>query len=226
MNIEAEKRDPHETGPPVKVFAQGGPDERTDAARLLMARQSPGLRTAREILADALAGRATAIMLDYTQEAIGVRHDDRRRVDSLGAAEPRDRRPGPGIAQAALRTESPRPPEPAGGDLPGRVRVDETIRPRFVSQGTPTGERIVIQFEEKKIQFKTLDELGMRAKLQEQLRALLDAAAGFRPVLGHPRGRIAEHDGRGAALLRPFHPRVRRLRGRRPTATRRWKTFP
>ena len=59
MKIEAEKRDPHETGPPVKVFAHGGPDERADAARLILARQSPGLRTAREILADALAGRAT-----------------------------------------------------------------------------------------------------------------------------------------------------------------------
>src|SRR3972149_4859515 len=72
MNISYEKPDPHESGPPVKVFAQGGADERVSNARLLAARQSPGLLTAREVLADALAFRATAIMLDFTQQAVGM----------------------------------------------------------------------------------------------------------------------------------------------------------
>ncbi len=72
MEISYEKPDPHETGPPVKVFAYGGADERVNAARLLAARQSPGLRIAREILADAFGFRATAIMLDYTQQMVGM----------------------------------------------------------------------------------------------------------------------------------------------------------
>ena len=54
VKIAAEKRDPHEVGPPVKLSPQGGPDERTNNARLLLARQSPGLRAAREILAEGL----------------------------------------------------------------------------------------------------------------------------------------------------------------------------
>ena len=58
---------------PVKLLPRGGPDERTDNARLLLARQSPGFGTAREILADGLAGRASAIMLDYTQQGVAVR---------------------------------------------------------------------------------------------------------------------------------------------------------
>ena len=45
----------------------------------------------------------------------------------------------------------------------------------MASQGTPTGERVIMQFEEKKIPFKTIEELGMRAKMEEQLRQLLGA---------------------------------------------------
>ena len=49
----------------------------------------------------------------------------------------------------------------------------------LAAQGTPTGERVVIQFEEKKISFKSLDELGMRTKLQDELRAALGLQQGF-----------------------------------------------
>ncbi len=37
----------------------------------------------------------------------------------------------------------------------------------------------MVQFEEKKIRYKTLDELGMRPKMQEQLKELLAAPKGF-----------------------------------------------
>ena len=72
MDISYEKPDPHESGPPVKVFAQGGADERVNDARLLAARQAPGLRTAREILADALGFRSTAIMMDFTTQSVAM----------------------------------------------------------------------------------------------------------------------------------------------------------
>jgi type II secretory ATPase GspE/PulE/Tfp pilus assembly ATPase PilB-like protein len=49
----------------------------------------------------------------------------------------------------------------------------------LATQGTATGERAVVQFAEKKIRFKTLDELGMRPKMQEQLRELLSLPKGF-----------------------------------------------
>ena len=69
-----EKADPNVPGAPVSVFARGGPDDRANAGRLLAARQSPGLPAAREILADGLANRAAAVMLDFAAETVGVRH--------------------------------------------------------------------------------------------------------------------------------------------------------
>ncbi len=41
-------------------------------------------------------------------------------------------------------------------------------------QGTQTGERVIIEFEVKGIHLNTLDELGMRAKMQEQFKEVLN----------------------------------------------------
>lgn len=175
--IDVEKRDPHESGPPVKVFARGG-DERTDNVRLLQARQSPGLRTAREILADALAGRASAIMLDYTQEAVAVR----TMVDGVWIPwEPRSREQGDPAAESLkwLCGLNPQDRQRRQQGLFAAEYNAQRYAATFVSQGTATGERILIQFEEKGVHFKTLDEIGMKPKMQEQLRGLLELEQGF-----------------------------------------------
>lgn len=178
MKLDVEKRDPHETGPPVKVFARGGADEREDSVRLLQARQSPGLRTAREILADALIGRASAIMLDYTQDAVGVR----TMVDGVWIPwEPRPRDTGDQAAES-LKLLCGLNPQDRQRRQQGSFAVEyqaKRFNASLASQGTATGERLLIQFEQKAIALKTLDELGMRAKLQEELRSLLEAEQGF-----------------------------------------------
>ncbi len=60
----------HEQGPPVQLTACGG-TETENQAHLIMARQSPGYVLVKELIADALARRATRIMLDYTKESVG-----------------------------------------------------------------------------------------------------------------------------------------------------------
>ena len=96
----------------------------------------------------------------------------------------------------------------------------------LAAQGTASGERVLIQFEEKKISFKSLDELGMRTKLQEELRAGAEPGAGVHLVVGHD-GVWAAHDHRRrAARLRSVPPRVRRGRGRRNPLPARGKRRP
>ena len=178
VKVAAERRDPHELGAPVKLLPFGGPDERTDNARLLLARQSPGLGTAREILAEGLAGRASAIMLDYTQQGVAVR----TMIDGVWI--PREARPREtgDPALESLKLLCGLNPKDRQNRQAGTFAADyESARYTtiFTSQGTPGGERVLLQFEEKKIHFKTLDELGMRTKLQEQLLDLLRAKQGF-----------------------------------------------
>jgi type II secretory ATPase GspE/PulE/Tfp pilus assembly ATPase PilB-like protein len=178
MNMQAEKLDPHEAGPPVKVFGQSGIDVVTDNARLGMARQSPGLLTAREILAEGLAVRATAFMLDYTQQAAAVR----TMIDGVWIpSEPRGRDVGdPALESFKLLCGAN--PQDRQSRQEGTFAVEYQSRryvATFVSQGTPNGERALIQFVEGKIPKRTLDELGMRSKLQTQLGELLELPRGF-----------------------------------------------
>jgi len=178
MKIEAERPDPHEIGPPVKVFAHGGPNEQTNAMRLLQARQSPGLTTAREILAEGLSSRATAIMLDYTPQSVTVR----TMIDGVWIPrEPRDRETAD-PALEALKLLCGLNPQDRQSRQEGTFAAEfqgARLVAALYSRGTPTGERVVIQFEEKKIRFKTLEELGMRPKMHEELRRLLDLPRGL-----------------------------------------------
>ena len=55
-------------------------------------------------------------------------------------------------------------------------------------QGTQTGERVVVEFEVKGIHLVTLDDLGMRAKMQEQLKEILARPKGFVLLSAIPTG--------------------------------------
>ena len=260
-----EKADPNVQGAPLSVFARGGPDDRTDAGRLLAARQSPGLPAAREILAAGVANRAAAVMLDFAAETVGVRHlidgvwlpqESRDRSGADGALEalkilcglnPKDRQKRQegrfGVEYAVLRQEvfdkvrraredfkekvsieliKKRAADKEGNaaeweqrlktepeqrtrekfasplgrwtpvdrsrlpKLPGVEQINplvslETVKypATLASQGTKTGERVLVQFEIKPLHLKTLADLGMRDKMQEQFQELLKRPKGF-----------------------------------------------
>ena len=56
---------PHEYFPPI-VFSPSGPDNATQQANGIQARQNPGYTYAMALLAEALSKRADSLMLDYT----------------------------------------------------------------------------------------------------------------------------------------------------------------
>jgi len=178
IKMAVEKQDPNEVGSPVKLFACGGPDERTDNARQLLARQSPGFRVAREILADGFTGRAAAVMLDFAQQGVAVR----LLVDGVWLPREAKEREAADPALESLKLLCGLNPKNRQARQEGTFTAEyesAKFEASFTSQGTPTGERVLIQFEDKKIRFKTLDELGMRTKLQEQLKEQLEAQKGF-----------------------------------------------
>ena len=178
FKIKTEKADPHESGPPVKVFARGGPTPRDENARLGLARQTPGLRDARRLLAGGLTTRATALMFDYSQQGVAVRY----LIDGVWIDRPAETREqadpaleslkvlcGLNAQERVKRQEGKFAAEYAGARLNGTL----------TTQGTQTGERAMIQFEEKGVKFQSLLELGMRDKMVEQLKGLLAEAKGL-----------------------------------------------
>jgi len=176
--IEPEKKADWEKGPPVQLDAIGAAHEREDRAHLLAARQSPGFNDARGLLAEALFRRATAIMLEYTQEQVGVRY----MIDGVWHNdEPRPREVCDPVLES-LKTLSGLNPEERRARQRGTFLVhynQADYQTAITAQGTATGERVVLQFEEKRIHFQTLDDLGMRPKMQEQILDILNRKEGF-----------------------------------------------
>ena len=173
IKMEGADDDVHELGPPLQITPLGGATDRDNSVNLLTARQSPGWVPSRELLDDAIANRATHIMLDYSPEAVGVRYQ----IDGVWMDRaPLDRANGDAVLAvykglAALKIEDRRSRQ--SGSI-GVEIVKDKFSAKITSQGTQTGERALVQIESKKIPFKSLDEIGMRAKMQEQVQALFD----------------------------------------------------
>jgi type II secretory ATPase GspE/PulE/Tfp pilus assembly ATPase PilB-like protein len=58
----------------------------------------------------------------------------------------------------------------------------------IVSQGVKTGERVLIKLDTKKPKFESLEDLGMRPKMRERFKELIDEPQGFMIVSTPPGG--------------------------------------
>ncbi|HEX3997698.1 MAG TPA: ATPase, T2SS/T4P/T4SS family [Pirellulales bacterium] len=178
LKISAEKQDPRSLGPAVTFAPKGGKTDRDNAANLLLARQSPGFPAARRLIADALEHRADAVLLDYTAQGV----TSRLQIDGVWHNhEPYERADGdPMLAVfktiSALNVNERRAKQEGAFD----AEFNKAKRKcRIVSQGTQTGERILLQLPEAATKKWTFEELGMRAKVEEQFRALRDQPQGI-----------------------------------------------
>jgi type II secretory ATPase GspE/PulE/Tfp pilus assembly ATPase PilB-like protein len=165
--------DPRELGPDIKLSPAGGATDRDNNVNLLTARQSPGFIPSRVLLDDAISQRATHVMLDYTPESVNVRYQVDGVWHDRSAIERAEGDPVLEVLKrlAALKPEDRRSRQSGIFNIEAKK---EKIECRITSQGTSTGERVLLQFEGKKLAFRTLEDIGMRAKTQEQLQALLE----------------------------------------------------
>ena len=196
----AEPKTSKREGPPVNFTAQGGQDRprqrRGPAAGPAVARVSSGspidrrrasnigpkafaLDFAEQGVAVALANRRRLAQPSAPRPSRGRR--DARRVENLGSAE-RQRTP-------AKSRKEPSGPNSRARSMPARSRARER----------PAGERVIVQAAVPATRKWTFEELGMRTKVEEQLRAVIAQPRGPRALLGAARGRT-QH----ARSTRPF----------------------
>jgi len=178
VKMEAERKPAYEKGPPLLLEARGGPNPQVNQARMIAARQKPGFNIARRILADALDRRATAILLDYTQQAVAVKYQ----IDTVWhPAEPLSREDADPALEALKILCGLNPADRQSKQQAlFQARYKEQLYPGiFLSQGVPTGERVVLQFEPKIVALKTLADLGMRDKMQEAILEVMKRPKGL-----------------------------------------------
>lgn len=185
VKVRSDQLSPDDIGPPIKLTARGGATERDDSVNLLTARQAPGFLPAREILAQALENRADSVMLDFTQTAVAVRFQ----VDGIWhPGEGMEREPGD-MLLAVLKVLCALNPNERRARQQGSFGVEyqgKKQSPRFMSQGTQTGERVLIQFQDPDIRKKRVSDLGMRDKMWDDLRPVLESKSGMVVISAPP----------------------------------------
>ncbi len=170
--------------PPVD-FKPKADDKQQQQGILIACRGIEQYPAAVMMLAHALAGRADQILLDYSKQGVAVRY----RVDGMWEnMPPMDRPTGDGVLVVLKRLCNLEPTDRRSrqqGVLPVAFKgVDWIIH--FVSQGIPTGERVLMRIEPKKPVLNTLGDLGMREKMQEQLKSLLNSDSALFLFSGAP----------------------------------------
>jgi len=188
--IEGESGLPSDSGPPVKLVAMGGVTDRDNAAHRLTARQSPGYVVAKELIADALAWRADRVMLDYTREAVAVRYQ----IDGVWHDAPaRDRESGDMMLAVfkLLASLDPTQRQAKQSGVFGSEYQGVVYTHPLHCQGTQTGERAILWLQPSQSEIGSLGELGMREKMQEQLRELLLRPKGMLLFSAMPKGGLS-----------------------------------
>lgn len=166
---------PYEFGAPVEL------ESLADSAQVHTVRaraDTPAYLATKQLLADSLDRRSERLLLDYGASAVAARME----VDGFWHdLPPMERSDGDAILATLKRlaglNENDRQSRQSGAfEAKYRNRKYPTV---LTSQGVKTGERAVLVFERPKTDLDTLEQLGMRPKMQEQLGELLRAERGL-----------------------------------------------
>ena len=178
---------PHEHGPPVKLTAKGASTPQIDQSNQLMARQSPGYVSVKELLGDALTRRTSRTLLDSPTQAVAARDEIDRVWHNV---EPRDRETGDVMLAVMkklcnLNMEERRARQEGEFDA-GFMEKKYTCH--LTSQGTKTGERVIVEIVPQKSPFNELDDLGMRDKVRDEVKGALAEKKGMIIMSAMPTG--------------------------------------
>ncbi len=187
ISIEKKARAGKNAPPPLDYKPQGGATEIENQANAIKSRQLPGFADCGHLLLDALAKRATSVMLDFTREATAVRY----LIDAVWTDQgPRDRPTGDGIL-AVMKTLAALNPEDRVTRQQGTFGIQKEKSKwqcRFVSTGTKTGERAIVQIDDGRSRKAKLTDIGMPQDLQDKLKAVVGQKNGLVLVSAPPGG--------------------------------------
>lgn len=190
VKIDVSEPSPDELGPPVKLTAQGGTTDRDLAVALMTAKQSPGFMLSRELLAIALERRSQAVMLDFTATACATR----LQIDGIWhQPDARDRESSDAIL-AVMKTIACLNPADRRNRQRGTFGVEfkgTKLTALFNSSGTQTGERALVQFNDGTAGKKRVPDLGMRNRLFEELKPVLELKGGVIVLSAPPSGGLS-----------------------------------
>ncbi|MDR1485655.1 MAG: Flp pilus assembly complex ATPase component TadA [Planctomycetaceae bacterium] len=199
VKIKVKKRT-YEAGPQIEFEASGKDlDQKTLKGRLLIARNISGYNEFRQQVYDAITNEAASMMFDFSADKTVIKHlidgvwlelppfprnqeknKTKDRFDEMleaakilvGAA-PENRRTKQEGSFIALV-----------GSMYAKKKTRYDIK--FISQGTQTGEAVVLTFTATKVPFKTIASLGVKPEIEQKIIGYLNAKKGLLVVSAPP----------------------------------------
>jgi type II secretory ATPase GspE/PulE/Tfp pilus assembly ATPase PilB-like protein len=167
-----QKKMSYEDGPPIEFSCHSAPTEADNQTNLISARQSPAFVSLKELVDDIKRKRASRCVLDYTKDSVAVKYE----VDGLWHnLDPRDRE-SYDMLLAVLKKMCNMKIEDRRSRQEGYVKF-KVARDKWTltltTQGTPTGERALLDIDDGGKNLKTLELLGMREKLRDRAAIFL-----------------------------------------------------
>lgn len=176
--------DPNESLPAID-FKPPASNSQEQQGVLISSRAIPQFGSAVMLVAHALNSRADQVLMDFTAQGAAVRF----RVDGLWEKmPPMDRETGDGVLAVLKRLMLLNPMDRRSlqkGKLPLKFKAVDWIV-LFASQGVSNGERVLIHIQPKKAVLNTLSDLGMREKIQEKYKQLINGPSSLFIFSGPP----------------------------------------
>jgi type II secretory ATPase GspE/PulE/Tfp pilus assembly ATPase PilB-like protein len=209
--VSTEKKLPHERGAPVVLVAMGAKTDQKNQANLIEARQSQAYITLKEIVANAIDRRADRVLLEYTADTVVTR----LQIDGVWLDVPlsmlekwaQAARGGKRVSDVegqlrdvldpvamVMKRLANLKPEDRRGKQEGLFSAEyqgSKFAATIASQGTATGERVILTLAGKSQKFASLDDLGMREKMRDQLKELLAMRSGIIVLSAMPQGGLS-----------------------------------
>jgi len=176
--------DPKEALPPIEFKPPASSGQQQQGV-LVACRAIPQYGVAVMLTAQALNSRADQILIDFTAQGASIRF----RVDGLWEKmPPLERETADGMLVVLKRLAMLNPLDRRSlqkSKLPVKYRAVDWIF-HFASQGVPNGERVLMSIQPKKVVLNTLTDLGMRDRMQEKFKELINSSSGLFVFSGPP----------------------------------------
>ncbi|PHR95172.1 MAG: hypothetical protein COA78_30685 [Blastopirellula sp.] len=188
--VDAERKEGWEEGPAVELKAMGG-DETTNNTNLFNAKKSSEPYVwAKELVADIQTRRARKLLMDFTKESVSMRYF----IDGVWhTGEARDRESSD-LMLALIKSLANLKPDERRARQDGQIGANfqgKKMVVQVMSQGTKTGERVLLEVKGGGDKFDSLESLGMRDKMVEQLKEMMLMSNGMIVFSTKPEGGLS-----------------------------------
>lgn len=178
IHLGSRDRGDYTSGPPIKFLGKNRSGKGIDNSASKSVESSRGYLAAKEMVYDAILRRATDVHLEPHEDELSIRY----RIDGvMYPAEPFDRTVGDAIINifkvlSAMDITERRKPQD------GSFRAETEGREidfRVATQGTQIGEKMSLRILDQENSVRTLNDLGMRKALSDQITDIINQPHGM-----------------------------------------------